>query len=279
MGLLNWLFGRKGSPAVTGATEPTSNGDSAQANELEFMEISSHRFFGSCTRSGNGRFVLAWSDANEAGTEGGYRRSGHGRYFLMEGSRVLAHGKMARPNDGKVADDGTFILNDWGFGHGLKGKFHAFRPNGESACVQKFKANLFNNGLSSDGRFAACHTCNSDDDKDSSVLTIFDLARGTETARWRPASGWPNFYEFSKDGATIGLGYPRLGVFGYTMAGEFLDRAAWEEARLTKGEYGDVLMMSQDLIRGADSKPAPELAARIIGAIDRVLPGIRDKNW
>jgi len=27
---------------------------------------------------------------------------------------------MARPNDGKVADNGTFIFNDWGFGDGLK---------------------------------------------------------------------------------------------------------------------------------------------------------------
>lgn len=186
---------------------------------------------------------------------------------------------MARPNDGKVADDGTFILNDWGFGGGLKGTFYAFQRNGERICVQNFKANLFNNGLSADGRFAACHTCNSDDERDSAVLAVFDLARGVECARWRPASGWPNFYEFSDDGKTIGLGYLRLGVFRYTMAGEFLDRPAWEEARLTKGDYGDVLMMSQDLIRGAGSKLTPELAARIISAIDRVSPSIHDRKW
>jgi len=61
---------------------------------------------------------------------------------------------MARPNDGKVADNGTFIFNDWGFGDGLKGTFRAFDSLGQNLIVRRFRANLLNNGISFDGRFA-----------------------------------------------------------------------------------------------------------------------------
>ncbi|MEI9966035.1 MAG: hypothetical protein WDM92_16720 [Caulobacteraceae bacterium] len=84
------------------------------------------------------------------------------------------------------------MLNDWRFSQELTGTFWAFNPDGSKILSQTFEANLFNNGLSADGALAACHTCNSGNEADSAVLTIFDLAVGQELTRFRAESGWPN---------------------------------------------------------------------------------------
>ena len=42
-----------------------------------------------------------------------FGRAGAAIIFSIEG-RIVAEGKMPRPNNGKVADNGVFILNDWG---------------------------------------------------------------------------------------------------------------------------------------------------------------------
>ena len=46
------------------------------------------------------------------------------RYLLLEGSAVTIEGRIQRPNDGKVADNGAFILNDWMFGDALQSTFY-----------------------------------------------------------------------------------------------------------------------------------------------------------
>src|SRR5260370_771167 len=82
---------------------------------------------------------------------------------------------------------------------------------GSEIIRRRFNANLFNNGLSPDGRFAACHTCNSYVPNDSATLAVFDLSAPREVAHWKAESGWPNLYEFSEDGKTLGLGYKGRG--------------------------------------------------------------------
>jgi hypothetical protein len=84
---------------------------------------------------------------------------------------------MPRPNDGKVEDNGVFILSDWGSIETLNGTFAAFCPDGTPILSRKLKANLFNNGLSPDGRWAVCQTANAPSD-DSGRLFVFDLALG-----------------------------------------------------------------------------------------------------
>jgi hypothetical protein len=261
MRLVDWLLGR----GPTGEHSPISQ----PVQPADFMEIPSRSFYGECFRSPNRRYTLAWGDANDSGTR---RKSGYGYYFLLEGTRIIAEGRISRPNDGKVANNGTFVLNDWGLGDGLKGMFLAFDSLGDQLIRRKFRANLFNNGLSLDGRFAACQACNAADSPDGSVLAVFDLTRAVEIGKWIPESGWADFYEF-EDGV-IRLGYRNLGTFGYTSSGEFLDREAWYEAQLAKGDYGSALLVAERLIRAADGKPVSQLAARLIEAIDRVVPAI-----
>lgn len=275
MRLVGWLFGRKATgeqhPPISQPSKP--QGLTQPVLPADFIEIPSRKFYGECFRSPNRRYTLAWRDANDSGTRGGYRKSGYGCYFLLEGGRIIAEGMIARPNDGKVADNGTFILNDWGFGDGLKGTFCAFDSLGHTLIARKFRANLFNSGISPDGRFAACQTCNAPGSPDDAVLAVFDLTRGVEVGKWRPESGWADFYEFSEDGVIL-LGYRKLGTFRYTWIGEFLDQEAWHEVQLAKGDYGSALVIAERLIRAANGKPASDLTVRLIEAIDRVVPTI-----
>lgn len=245
----------------------------------KFMRLRSRDFYGQFLRSPNGKYALGWRDAPDEGGVGGFRESGPGRYLLIESEseRIIAEGCMARPNAGKIANDGTFILNDSGFGSRLSGVFSAFRSNGYSIITREFGANLLNNGLSDDGRFAACHTCSSDDADDSSMVIVFDLSRAIEIGRWHAESGWPDFYTFDSDRQTIGLGYRNLGVFRYSLTGEFIDRSEWIEACLVSDQPWKVLYMVERLLKDSDTRPSAELAEKLLPSIDRARLLIDDK--
>lgn len=184
---------------------------------------------GQASISPNRRYTLVWQDAGWNGDAADPR----GRYVLIDGERVLADARMDRPQHGKVADDGTFVLNDWETRGHLCGTFRAFRPDGSEILSHAFDANLYNNGLAQDGSMAVAQTCNAPG-PDSSVLVAFDLRSGTVSGRWVPECGWANDYRFPGDGRVRLLRRDRLDVH-YTLQGEFLDRRAWLADEIRRG--------------------------------------------
>ncbi|MBV9181943.1 MAG: tetratricopeptide repeat protein [Alphaproteobacteria bacterium] len=236
------------------------------------LRLPARGFFGQFSRSPNSRYILTWRDGNDAGTVGGARSEGQGRYILLQDEQIICEGRMDRPNDGKVADDGTFILNDWHFfTMELRGTFCAFRPSGETIISRQFKANLYNNGLATDGRWACCQTCNSDDEDDSSALTTFDLTEGREIASWHPESGWANEYAFGS-GEKVSLTYLEGPPVAYSLAGEFIDRQLWLDNGLSRGE----LRIIGTVLNEAPQVLPKELARKLVGACDR---GLRRKDF
>lgn len=165
------------------------------------------RFFGPFRRSPNGEYLLAWQDADPAGNGGGFRESGEGEFLLFRDNELLAEGRLERPEDGHVADNGIFILSDVRFGEDLRSTFCAFDSQGQAMLKREFGANALNSGLSQDGCFAAFMTANSDND-DANKLTLFDL--DSRNALWskRPESGIPNL-----DGPTSRLSRSRSNHF------------------------------------------------------------------
>lgn len=187
-------------------------------------------FVGERATSPNRRFTLLWRDR--------YWMDGQvveGRYLLIDGDAVVVDGGLERPQDGKVADDGTFILNDWGDSQDLSGTFRAFRSDGTEIVSRRYSANLLNNGLSRDGRLAVCQTCNAPGSADSSILTVFDLAAGSEVASWTAESGWARDYEFPKEGERIRMVRGDRPSLDYSLTGEFLDRRLWLEDEVRRG--------------------------------------------
>lgn len=180
--------------------------------------------------SRNRRFTLLWRDR--------YWADGHpikGRYVLLEGDALIVDARMERPQDGKVADDGTFILNDWGDSQELSGTFHAFRSDGSVILSRSYSANLLNNGLSDDGRLAVCQTANSPGSPDSSVLSVFDLVAGAEIETWTAESGWASGYEFPLGGDRIRMMRRDRVSLDYSLSGEFIDRRVWLKDEVALG--------------------------------------------
>lgn len=258
MALLDWLRGRK--------TEDIFSDDN-------FLHIPSRKYFGWHVASPDGGYTLTWRDGNDEGNQGGARGSGMGRFYLLRGDDIVAEGRCERPNDGKVANDGTFILNDWLFTGDLAGVFRAYSANGQPIIAQGFTANLYNNGLSADGRFAVCQSCNSHT-ADASVLALFDLAARRELARFIPQSGWAQSYEFADDGSAVMLCYPDGGRFCYAMDGTFTDRPAWIDWSLKRGN----LFVINMLIDEAGGSPEMALGQKLLAATDVALADKAQQN-
>lgn len=166
--------------------------------------------------SPDGKYTLGWRD---------------GSYVLLDGDEIILQGKIERPNDGKVADNGTFILNDWMSHEELNGTFYAFDIQENTLVKKEFQANLFNNGLSNDGKYAVCQTANSDND-DGNTLNLFDLSTGEHLWQRHPECGWGDSYEFDTKEQLIYIVNKDLGKFAYNFVGEFLDSERWHKASI-----------------------------------------------
>lgn len=223
-------------PAPIVASDPVAA--PAQPNRIyvrhygdRIVSVPSIDFMGEFAQSPNKRFTLLWQDRMFIN---GTPRTG--RYILIDDGRVVLDARITRPQDGKVADNGTFILNDWGTNDVLSGTFHAFAADGRWIVSRSFAANLLNNGLSKDGRLAVSQTCNAPGSPDSSVLCVFDLEQGREVACWQPESGWADDYEFP-GGDRVRM-IRREGVpLDYSLDGEFVDRRKWYADEVARGSY------------------------------------------
>lgn len=212
-----WPFKRKKKPSY-------SQADKKDIEKMDdYLTIHSIDFFGPSSKSPNGRYTLAWSDFDKASGRGGARDKGEGRFVLLEEDKLLLQGTMQRPNDGQVADNGTFVLNDWMFGDELQGTFYAIDKQGNTLVIKFFEANLLSNGVSPSGGFAVCQNAHSDSD-DSGMLSFFDLRTGSLLWSKEPERGWPDSFEFDVEKNILYLCYENSGRLAYRFSGELLDK-------------------------------------------------------
>lgn len=236
MSWLKQLFGRgeAGSKAAQVPFVPAGTGSAVRvslaSHGRRIVSIPELDFVGQRVTSANGRFTLLWRDRCWVEAE-----LVTGRYVLLDGNVVCVDARMARPQDGKVADDGTFILNDGGDSESLSGTFHSFRADGSPVVSRTYSANLLNNGLSRNGRLAVCQTCNAPGSSDSSVLTVFDLEGGNAHASWTAESGWANGYDFPEGQDRVRMLRGERPPLDYSITGEFLDRRLWLQDEVRRG--------------------------------------------
>lgn len=225
------------------------------------VSVPGRNLFGAFSKSPDGRYLLVWASG---ASQGGQRPKG--RYLLLEDGVAVAEGQLERPNDGKVADNGVFLLHDWLFDDALRGRIHAFAADGRELLAHTVEANLYNNGLASDGSFAVSQTANADSD-DGNKLMVFDLASGTRIARFTPELGWAERYTILPDQRRVLLGLREGGVFAYDFDGVFIEREAWIEHGLEVGK----LMVIEKLVQEAGGQIDAPLAARLASAIAKAL--------
>jgi hypothetical protein len=90
-------------------------------------------------------------------------------------AKVGCNGRLQRPNDGQVADNGSFAFCDWLFTDKLAGAFYAFDCSGQILIKKKFRANLCSASISQDGAYAACQTASNPASRYIYFLSFFDL--------------------------------------------------------------------------------------------------------
>lgn len=199
------------------------------------VSIQAIDFIGPQAKSPDGRYRLIWADRSPDGRHGGDRESGHGTWALLRDDHIIVAGRLERPQDSKVVDDGTFILHDWMFGQGLKGRFHAFAHDGRPLIEQQVAANLMSNSLSPEGRFAMCQTANAPGSPDSCHYILFDIRHGQEMTRWEVETGWADSYAWDCDSGRVYLCMKDGERVGYDFAGKMIDREGWQLRRIAAG--------------------------------------------
>lgn len=202
------------------------------------VSITALDFIGHQAKSPNGRYRLIWADRSPDGLRGGNRETGHGSWSLLRDDRIVTSGKLERPQEGKVTDNGIFILHDWMFGQGLHGRFVAYDPEGQRLVEQQFAANLMSNSLSPDGRYAICQTANAPGSSDSCRYFLFDLGASKEIARWEVETGWAERYDWDCDAGRVFICMKEGERVAYDFTGKMVDRKGWQLGRIAAGDLG-----------------------------------------
>lgn len=240
----------------------------------------SFSFSGQCSKSENNIYILAWNDAHVLEDEStGKKDFINGEFLLLENQKLILRGTFRRPNDGQVANNGTFIFNDWiGFsggvdGKGLESNFLAFNKMGKQIINHHYSANLGKNSLSNNGKYAICQTYHSNT-ADSNTVTFFDLETGKLLWQKVPETKNADAFEINTKENLIHFLYNNIGKFSYTLTGEFLDKDKWYQARIKYGTGYELLeIASQKLATmdiSADPKATDEIVSLYLLAIKKI---------
>lgn len=264
-----------GTDAETKSNELPTSSQRLEIHEFGhgLISIDALDFIGRFSKSPNGQYRLIWSDRNPEGTRGGHRYEGHGSWTLLSQDQILAEGRLERPNDGQVADNGTFIFNDWMFGDGLNGRFHAFSVDGTQLIAKELAANLSSNGLSKDGRYAICQTANAPGSEDSCRYILFDLEEARELARWEPETGWASGYEFDSVNRRLFIICDGDERVGYNFDGQMVDRDGWQKRKIADGDINII----RKVLEGVESNPNSDLQSAMIDGLNRTIE--KEEGW
>lgn len=230
-----------------------------------FVEVPSLKLFGQATHSKNKQFTLVWS--NDSANIGGSRNSGLGTYVILAGKDVVKTGRLQRLDDGKIANNASFIFKRSVTSEGLACEIHGFNKDGLELLSYSFKALMLNNGISDDGKYAICQTANAPGD-DGNKLFLFDLEKGTLLWKKPPDSGWAYKYEFDTEKGFIYLVYLRLGKFRYDMQGNFLDHEKWMQARIDKGSGVELAYMVSDMSKEVNKSSSEAEMQKLLDICD-----------
>jgi hypothetical protein len=211
-----------------------------------FITIDSLNFFGQYVLSPNKRFTLSWDEK---------------RVLLFDGRRIV-FSERKRIQEGAISDEGTCLLVNSGKGNQLSSKLFALLKTGEVILEHKMRALINNCGISRDGRYAVCQTCNSDYEPDCGMFYFFDLIKRTLVWKITPEAGWAHGYDFDTQNNFIIVKYDRLGSYRYTFEGKFIDRdkfaQEYREKRVQSKYCQDVLSVAEEMLSDTKNTNAQE---------------------
>ncbi|WP_339420506.1 MULTISPECIES: tetratricopeptide repeat protein [unclassified Pseudomonas] len=272
MGIFDWLFKKKKVIPPKGKAIQSST----QTVEVSkpFLSVSSSGYAGLYSLSKSRKWAISWRDSDPASGRGGHREGGYGDYILADlvGDVVSAQGQMQRPNNGSVADNGSFCLEDWHLGSSLSGTFNVFDYSGNSIVSKELTANIFGSGISKNGKLAYCATANSKSEHGYKVI-LFDLETGKELFCVTPRTQGLETYIFDEEKKLLIADVKGVGKFRYDSTGDFVDGNNLGKANLESSDYSRIIRAAEKILGEQDisNKRASEaleavMRARSLGA-------------
>ena len=170
-------------------------------------------------------------------------------YVVYKSGNRKFKDKLERPNNGKIVDNGTFIIEDWmNDEESCCGTFYAFNSNNEILLKHIVNANIFNSDISDDGKFACMQTCNSNDTNDSNQLFFFNIENSQLLWKKHMISGWADNYTIDTITNTLTLHYKNLSI-DYDFNGNIKDEKAWKKQRINILQPYQLKSLAEDLIK------------------------------
>ena len=275
MGVFDWLFKKKTVIPPKGRAIQSST----QTIEVSkpFLSVSSIGYAGLYSLSKSKKWAISWRDSDPAAGRGGHRESGYGEYVLVDliGDVVSAQGLMQRPNNGSVADNGSFCLEDWHFGSSLSGTFSVFDRAGNPILKKELTANIFGSGISKNGKLAYCATANSKTEHGYKVI-LFDLESGEELFCVTPRTQGLETYIFDEERKLLIADVKGVGKFRYDSIGNFVDANNLDKANLDSSDYSRIIRAAEKILGEQDL--SGERATEALEAVMRARSLGADSN-
>ncbi len=265
MGIWAWLTG-KHAPAQANASMASAPDQKPVEIAGGFLTAPSINYHGLCKQSPGKAWVLSWNDATPDGRRGGHREEGEGRYILVNliNNAIVVDARMPRPNNGAVADNGSFCLEDWHFGSTLSGTFHVFTSQGLPIITKVLTANILHSGISRNGLLAYCLTANSPTE-DGRKLALYDLKQGVQIFAVTPQRAFERI-GFDEKLMQLVVKVSGGGEYRYGADGALVDEGAADVALLGSTNYSDVILTAESMLKG---KPGIEELESILTALIR----------
>lgn len=260
MSLFDFIFGKKKLSLIE-KNYPTTHKNMAflkksieNTVKVDFldklMSIDSMGYSGEFNKSELEKWIISWNNSGSSSSIDGYRENVHGSYILYDNENkviVTRGNKLERPNNGSVANNGTFSLEDWHFGNNLSGTFFVFSKEGHVILKRKLKSNIYNSAISKSGLFAVCQTANNNTE-DGNKLIFFDIGNNKELFSIYPHIGWAHGYDFDESEQYLYVCINKIGKFRYDIKGNFIDRDKYREAALNSNEYVASISMCKEIL-------------------------------
>jgi len=222
--------------------------------------------FWSRTVAPAGRYSVLTRDSDDG--ERGPDARGPGRWALAHGDRVVAEGRLERPSDARVADDGTFVISDSLRTDALAGRFCAFDATGTLLLDERLGANISDTFLTPDGAYAAVACAANPDALDfHERLTVYDLPARRRLWDVPLVDGRPTAVTFDLAAGAVRVAGVRPVPIDYRLADGAVDDAAPETETLRVND-GFRILRSVERALAVDGPLDPGRAAELVAACD-----------
>jgi hypothetical protein len=275
MGMFDWLF-RMHKPRDRKPAK--AHADMSFVIAGGFLSSPSNDYHGLFKHAPGKSWAVSWNDATPDGRRGGHREEGEGRYILVDliNNAIVVNARMPRPNNGAVADNGSFCLEDWHFGSTLSGTFHVFTSQGLPIITKVLTANILQSRISRNGLLAYCLTANSPTE-DGRKLALYDLKEGVELFAVTPQRAFERI-GFDEKSMELVVKVSGGGEYRYGADGALVDEDAADAALLSSTNYTDVILTAEAMLKaGCSTSELERILAAVIGS--RALGADDNPAW